>query len=57
MNNICDIKNYKKTFENYDIEIYIKYYIELINEYMVFIVDNMVIQTQQGLEPRRDKIE
>ena len=46
MNNICYIKNYKKTIEKYDVEIYVKYYIELINEYMVFIVDNMIIQDE-----------
>jgi hypothetical protein len=49
MNNLCDIKNYNKTFETHDIKIYIKHYIDLVNEYMVFSVDNMSIQNEEYL--------
>ena len=41
---ISNIDNYNKTFEFTDSKIYITGYIELINEYMLYVVENMIIQ-------------
>ena len=42
--NISDIGNYKTNFEFTESKIYLTKYVELINEYMLYIVESLVIQ-------------
>jgi hypothetical protein len=46
---ISDVDNYNKLFESADTRTYSSRYIELINEYMVYVVENMVIQDEANL--------
>ena len=41
---ISNIENYNKTFEFSEIKPYIFRYMEIINEYMMYVVENMIIQ-------------
>ena len=41
---ISNVENYNKTFEFTDIKTYVLRYVELINEYMLYVVENMIIQ-------------
>ena len=47
--NICNVENYNKTFEYENTKIYVESYVELINEYMLFVVENMIIQDETYL--------
>ena len=41
---ISNVENYNKTFEFSEIKPYIFRYMEIINEYMMYVVENMIIQ-------------
>ena len=41
---ISNVENYNKTFEFTDTKTYVLRYVELINEYMLYVVENMIIQ-------------
>ncbi len=41
---ISNVENYNKTFEFTDTKPYIIRYVEIINEYMLYVVENMIIQ-------------
>ena len=41
---ISNVENYNKTFEYSEIKPYIFRYMEIINEYMMYVVENMIIQ-------------
>ena len=41
---ISNVDNYNKTFEFTDTKTYVLRYVELINEYMLYVVENMIIQ-------------
>jgi len=42
--NIIDTDNYNQDFEFSETKIYVEKYIELIDEYMLYVVENMIIQ-------------
>ena len=42
--NISDTDNYNQDFEFSETKTYVGGYVELINEYMLYVVDNMIIQ-------------
>ena len=41
---ISNTENYNRDFEFNDTKTYVERYIELINEYMLYVVENMIIQ-------------
>ena len=41
---ISNVDNYNKTFEFTETKTYVSRYVELINEYMLYVVENMIIQ-------------
>ena len=41
---ISNTDNYNKDFEFSDTKTYVGRYVELINEYMLYVVENMIIQ-------------
>jgi hypothetical protein len=41
---ISNVENYNKTFEFSETKPYVLRYVELINEYMLYVVENMIIQ-------------
>ena len=41
---ISNVDNYNKTFESTETKTYVSRYVELINEYMLYVVENMIIQ-------------
>ena len=41
---ISNVENYNKTFEFSEIKPYIFRYMEIINEYMMYVVEHMIIQ-------------
>ena len=41
---ISNVENYNKTFEYSELKPYIYRYMEIINEYMMYVVENMIIQ-------------
>ena len=41
---ISNVENYNKTFEFLEAKPYVLRYVELINEYMLYVVENMIIQ-------------
>ena len=41
---ISNVDNYSKTFESTETKTYVSRYVELINEYMLYVVENMIIQ-------------
>ena len=41
---ISNVENYNKTFEFSEAKPYVLRYVELINEYMLYVVENMIIQ-------------
>ncbi len=41
---ISNVENYNKTFEFTETKTYVSRYVELINEYMLYVVENMIIQ-------------
>ena len=41
---ISNVENYNKTFEFSGIKPYISRYVDIINEYMMYVVENMIIQ-------------
>ena len=41
---ISNVENYNKTFEFSEAKPYVSRYVELINEYMLYVVENMIIQ-------------
>jgi hypothetical protein len=41
---ISNVENYNKTFEFSETKPYVSRYVELINEYMLYVVENMIIQ-------------
>jgi hypothetical protein len=41
---ISNVENYNKTFEFSETKPYVTRYIEIINEYMMYVVENMIIQ-------------
>ena len=41
---ISNVENYNKTFEFTGIKPYISRYVDIINEYMMYVVENMIIQ-------------
>ena len=41
---ISNVENYNKTFEFSETKTYVSRYVELINEYMLYVVENMIIQ-------------
>jgi|TARA_B110000483_G_scaffold155354_1_gene184562 hypothetical protein len=44
--NINDTKNYCKHFNTPDVKTYLSKYIELINEYLINVIENMIIQDE-----------
>ena len=40
---ISNVENYNKTFEFSEAKPYVLRYVELINEYMLYVVENMII--------------
>jgi len=41
---ISNVENYNKTFEFPETKTYVSRYVELINEYMLYVVENLIIQ-------------
>ena len=46
---ISNVENYNKTFEFSEAKPYVLRYVELINEYMLYVVENMIIQDDSYL--------
>ena len=46
---ISNSANYNKVFQSYSVEPYMSKYIELINEYMLYVIENMIVQDETYL--------
>ena len=52
---ISNVENYNKTFEFSETKPYVLRYVELINEYMLYVVENMIIQDFGSVENMKEK--